>query len=209
MPLIRVRPLLSTLNSVERQELKKLLPPKLKAPEDPGSKYPAALLAAIAAVQPGNQYSIAGLVTEQMVSFPPSEITSGALITAVQTMVPQIQAEKILKSKTTEPYLAHLRETRKKMDLIVNGPLRHEEAIGSVVEGHPDFRTDTQIFEVKMTGQMSKQGLWQDFLFLLLIVQRQFTCKSYAKIMAEITENPSYFVLICFMININYFKSIE
>jgi len=175
--MIRVRALLSTLNAIERQELKKLLP-KVKAPEEPESKYPAALLAAIAAVQPGNQYSVAGLVTEQLLALPPVNITVDTLITVAQSLVPEIQAEKIRKSKTTEPYLHHLRETRKKMRFLGRGDFRHEETIGlSNVQGHPDFRTDTQIFEVKMTGQMTKN--WPDFMFQVF---------AYAALAPEVTD---------------------
>ena len=177
MPLIRVRPLLSILNAVERQELKRLLPPKLKAPEDPDSKYPAALLSAIAAVQPGSQYSVAGIVTERLIALAPIHITAERLITTVQEIVPEIQADKILKSKTSEPYLQHLRATRTKMRNAARGDLRHEEAIGTIVEGHPDFRTTTQIFEVKMTGQVLKN--WQDFLFQVF---------AYAALAPEVTD---------------------
>jgi len=178
MPVIRVRPLLSILNAVERQELKRLLP-KLKAPEDPGSKYPAALLAAIAAVQPGSQYSVAGIVTERLLALAPIHITAERLIATVQEIVPAVQADKILNSKTTEPYLQHLRATRTKMRNAARGDLRHEEAIGTIVEGHPDFRTTTQIFEVKMTGQLDRQGLWQDFLFQVF---------AYAALAPEVTD---------------------
>ena len=179
MTLIRVRPLLSILNAVERQELKKLLPPKLKVPEDPDSKYPAALLAAIAAVQPGDQYCVAGLVTEQLLMLPPIQITPERLVAVVQELVPTIQGDKILKSKTTEPYLNHLRETRKKMRFVARGDLRHEETVGSIVQGHPDFRTDTQVFEVKMTGQLTRQGVWQEFLFQVF---------AYAALAPEVTD---------------------
>jgi len=185
--MIRVRPLLSILNAVERQDLKKMLPPKLKMPELPdGVKYPAALLAAIAVVAPGEQYGLLGFITEDLVALPASEITVTQLLTVVRTRCPALTPDletKIIKSKTTEPYLDHMRETCKKLRGAAIGALRHEETVGGpTVEGHPDFRTDTQIFEVKMTGVLGTRGgttLWTDFLFQVF---------AYAALAPEVTD---------------------
>lgn len=83
---------------------------------------------------------------------------------------------KVLKSKTTEVFLNHLRITRGHLDgLLVSeadgGALAHEATLKSpcgTLEGHPDYSTTgplgpAQIFEVKMTGQLKEN--WQDFLF--------------------------------------------
>jgi hypothetical protein len=168
---IRVRQLLSALNPVERTALKKLLPPKLTVPEEPeGTKYPAALLAQLAEAEPGEQYSLAGFITEDLLHYTPAEITVATLLATARNRCPvltTIHEEKIAKSKTTEPYLAHLRETRKKMRLASGSidPFRYEEEVGSPgpVRGHPDMRTDTKIFEIKMTGRLKEN--WQDFLY--------------------------------------------
>ena len=166
--MIRVRPLLCILNAVERQELKKLLPPKLKMPEEPdGVRYPAALIAALGVAAPGQQYGLTGFITEDLLAFPPAEITPDHLLTVVRARCPSLSAElaaKIVKSKTTEPFLNHIRATRTQMYAVARGDIRHEETIGNAtVEGHPDYRTDTQIFEVKMTGRLKQN--WSDFLF--------------------------------------------
>jgi len=180
---IRVRPLLSALNPVERAALKKLLPPKLTVPEEPeGTKYPAALLAQLAAAQPTEQYSLAGFVTEDLLHFAPADITDVALRTVAIARCPTLTAahlDKITKSKTTEPYLVHLRETRKKMRLVARGAFRFEEEVGSPgpVRGHPDMRTDSQVFEVKMTGRLKEN--WQDFLFQVF---------AYAALTPEVTD---------------------
>lgn len=167
---VRVRQILSALNSVERTELKKLLPPSkmLKAPAEPeGTKYPAALLSALGVASPGEQYSLLGFITEDLVGLPPIEITVGKLVEVTRQRCPAVTAElaiKIFKSKTTDVFLDHLRETRKKLRFAARGDLRHEETVGNAtLEGHPDYRTDTQIFEVKMTGQLAKN--FQDFLY--------------------------------------------
>ena len=179
---VRVRQILSALNTVERAELKKLLPKSLKAPEEPeGTKYPAALLSALGVAAPGEQYSLTGFITEDLVGLPPAEITLDRLIAVTKERCPTFTAvleDKVRKSKTNDPFLEHIRETRKKLRFAARGDLRHEEAVGGLVlEGHPDFRTATQVFEVKMTGQLSKN--WQDFLYQVF---------AYAALAPEITD---------------------
>jgi deoxyribonuclease-4 len=171
------------LNSVERQELKKLLPPKLKMPEEPDDvRYPAALLSALAVASPGEQYGFLGYIAEDLLALPPVEVTVERLCTVAEercpTLTPELQT-KIVKSKTTEPFLEHIRETRKKMRFAAGlAELRHEETVGNaLLEGHPDYRTDTRIFEVKMTGQLKKN--WVDFLFQVF---------AYAALAPEVTD---------------------
>jgi len=163
---IRVRPLLNALNAVERAELKKLLPKGIaKAPEEPdGVRYPAALLAAL---PKGESYALLGHIAEGLLRFPPIAITTDTLFALTRTLVPDFTdaaATKVLNSKTTEPFLEHIRQTRKKLRFAAKGDLRYDEIVGDEtgLHGHPDARTTTQIFEVKMTGQLSKG--WPDFL---------------------------------------------
>jgi deoxyribonuclease-4 len=181
---VRVRQILSALNSMERTELKKLLPPAkaIKSPEEPeGTKYPAALLSALGVASPGEGYSLLGFITEDLVSLPPSAITLDRLIAVTKERCPTFTAaleDKVRKSKTNDPFLEHVRETRKKMRFAARGDFRHEETVGNAfLEGHPDFRTDTQVFEVKMTGQLAKN--WQDFLYQVF---------AYAALAPEITD---------------------
>lgn len=162
---IRVRQLLGCLNSVERAELKKLLPPKLSLPECETGRYPAMLLSLL---PPGEQYSALGYITEELLRHPVAAITTDLLLTTTDRWIPipldAAQRTKLLKSKTTEPFLEHIRKTRALLEAAARGPLRYEEVVAAAgVEGHPDGRTDTQIFEVKMTGQLKQN--WVDFLF--------------------------------------------
>jgi deoxyribonuclease IV len=167
---IRVRALLGLLNSVERAELKKLLPRGVAThpPEEPeGTKYPAALLAQLAAAQPSQQYALAGHITEALLRLRPIDVTTDRLCAVAQEWCPALtplHLSKIVASKTTEPYLTHIRETRKKVRFLAVGDMAFEPTIHSErVEGHPDIRTPTQIFEIKMTGQLKQN--WVDFLF--------------------------------------------
>jgi deoxyribonuclease-4 len=159
----RVRQLLSSLNPVETSTLKKLLPRGVaKAPTDPpGTRYPAALLSAL---PDGEEYSLLGFITEDLLRLPPVGITPTALQTVVEARAPGTDIAKILRSKTTEPYLEHLRRTRMALRAAARGEIGPESEVGTggPVVGHPDMRTTTQIFEVKMTGQLKKN--WPDFL---------------------------------------------
>lgn len=164
---IRVRALLNRLNSVERAALKKLLPKGVAAnppPEPEGTRYPAALLAQL---PKGESYSLAGYITEDLLRYRPVGITTETLLATTQKWSPTTTAEQLAKiaaSKTTEPYLVHIRETRKKVRFVARGDLQYDAVVASErVEGHPDIRTGSQIFEVKMTGQLDKN--WVDFCF--------------------------------------------
>ena len=167
-PTLRVRQLLSTLNPVEVTTLKKLLPRKLTCPEEPeGTRYPAALLSAL---PDGEQYSLLGFITEDLLRYVPADINATTLTTVLAERAPEVTTDaiaKILKSKTTEPYLEHLRQTRIKLRIAARGgPPGPESEVGDPtvgpVVGHPDMRTPTQVFEIKMTGQLRKN--WPDFL---------------------------------------------
>jgi deoxyribonuclease IV len=178
---IRVRQLLSAMNGVERAELKKLLPAKLATnpPEEPaGTRYPAALLSALPKEE---AYSLLGWITEDLLHYAPVDITMATLETVIKGRWPEATPEaiaKIAKSKTTEPYLNHIRETRKKVRFEAHGALQYEQTVGcDTVEGHPDMRTADQVFEVKMTGQLKQN--WVDFLFQVF---------AYAALAPEVTD---------------------
>jgi deoxyribonuclease-4 len=165
---IRVRQLLSALNSVERTNLKKLLPKGLATspPEEPeGTRYPAALLSAL---PKGEAYSLLGWITEDLLHYPPAEITPARLQVVATARCPALTPAafaKVAASKTTEPFLEHIRQTRMKLRFAARGDFQFEAEVGAPgrVRGHPDMRTPTQIFEIKLTGMLKKN--WVDFLF--------------------------------------------
>lgn len=158
---IRVRALLSAMNSVERAELKKLLPKSLTLPTADTARYPNALLGVL---PKGESYALLGWITEDMLRIAPAEITMDTLVSVTKKWHAAADTSKVIKSKTTEPFLALLRETRRQFRFAARGDIRYDEVVYSEnVEGHPDGRTATQIFEVKMTGQLKQN--WVDFLF--------------------------------------------
>lgn len=159
---IRVRSLLSSLNAVERTALKKCLPPKLTVPDVETARYPNALLSCL--VPKEESYSLLGWITEDMLRLPPMAITVENLVATTKKWCAAADTDKVVKSKTTEPFLTLLRETRKQLRFAARGELHYDAVVAAEhVEGHPDARTPTQIFEVKMTGQLKQN--WVDFLF--------------------------------------------
>jgi hypothetical protein len=145
---IRVRQLLNGMNSLERTEVKKLLPPRIKAPETPPIRYPNALLTVL---PKGDSYSLLGWITEDLLRIPATEINLEAVITTTLKWFPtatETDLNKIRVSKTTPPYIDHIVKTRQQLEKLTEGkgPLRYEETVAyGQIEGHPDIRTDTQI----------------------------------------------------------------
>ena len=163
MEQVRVRNLLSNMNSVARGETKKLLPSKLKAPITDAVRYPNALLS----IFPKEEcYAQLGNVAEDLLRLEPSKVTVEAAVVAAKKWEPSLTdaaLDKVRKSVTTQPFLDHIIATRKKVDAVARGTLRYDELVSyGSVQGHPDIRTDTQIFEVKLTGMLKEN--WSSFL---------------------------------------------
>jgi deoxyribonuclease-4 len=165
---MRVRQILNTLDATARTGLKKLLPAGAVAlPECETQRYPNALLSCF----PKEEcYALLGFVAEDLLALPVAEITMEAVCAAVLARHPgcaPAALELVRSSKTTPPFLEALVATRQKMEAVLrDGPIRREETVAQKsVEGHPDFRTGTQVFEVKLTGLLKQN--WVAFLFQL------------------------------------------
>ena len=160
----RVRQLLSLMDSQNRASLKKLLPKKLVMPDVATGKYPSAILSVF---PKGESNSLLGCVAEELLRLPVAQVNLVTLHTAIAKYYPEyseINKTKVVKSKTTQPFLDHIVATRTKLDAVVKGPLTFDTVVSyEAVEGHPDAQTPTQLFEVKLTGLLKKN--WVDFLF--------------------------------------------
>lgn len=160
----RVRHLLSSMDSTARASLKKLLPKKLVMPDVATGKYPSALLGIL---PKDESYSLLGCIAEELLRLPATGVTVASLHTAIKSLYPEYSdadKAKITKSKTTQPFLDHIVATRTKLDTVVKGTLVFDTTVSyEAVEGHPDAQTETQLFEVKLTGLLKKN--WVDFLF--------------------------------------------
>ena len=191
MQQLRVRELIKAMDGEARKDLKKLLPKGLKTPELPSGRYPAALLA----IFPKDEsYSLLGCVAEELLRLKPIDLNT--LFVATRVWFPALTKEheaKLTKSSTTEPFLESLRKTQALVDAATKGPMSYDTVVSyKDVQGHPDGQTPTQIFEVKLTGQLEKN--WQDFLFQVF---------AYAALESTATDiscacaqrNPSYRLL--------------
>jgi deoxyribonuclease-4 len=163
---LRVRQVLGSLDSKQKQALLKLLPVSAAVPVVETGPYPSALLTSFPKAE---SYALLGCVAEALLRLPSSKIGLDALFLAIRHYLPTFSADaesKVRASKTTEPFLNRLVSTRMGLESVVRseeGALRVEETIGSApVVGHPDLRNDTQIFEIKLTGQLDKN--WSAFL---------------------------------------------
>ena len=177
---LRVRQILSSLDSANRAELKKLLPSKVSTPDVATEKYPSMLLSCLGKEE---GYSLLGFVAEHLLRNSVSEITLEALFPVVRALCPLTAEaeEKIRKSKTTQPFLDCLVATRKALDAVLRvgeGPLVYEKHIEyASVEGHPDMMNKTQVFEVKLTGMLKDN--WSDFLLQVF---------AYGALASEVTD---------------------
>lgn len=159
---VRVRTILSGLDSAARTNLKKLLPKTLVMPTVETAKYPSAILSVL---PKEDSYSILGLVAEDLLRYPVASLDT--LHVTIAKYYPDYTATaraKVTKSKTTQPFLDRIAATRAALDTHVRGTLVFDTVLRyGAVEGHPDAQTETQIFEVKLTGLLKKN--WTDFLF--------------------------------------------
>jgi deoxyribonuclease IV len=164
MSTLRVRQVIEGMDVITRTNLKKHLPPKLKMPECETERYPSSLLSNL---PEGESYSYLGILAETLLRLPVASITLDTLIKTVKELVPSFSAEdKVRKSKTTEAFLLNLQHTRQEIEKILrtaDGDLEFEPTITSgSIEGHPDMKNRTQVFEVKLTGMLKKN--WPAFL---------------------------------------------
>jgi deoxyribonuclease-4 len=162
---MRVREVLNVISVKERNALKKLLPEGLVMPTVDASGYPSAVLACFPKEQ---SYSCLGCVAETLLRLPVVGQTVDALCGAIKQWFPSVEAEalgKVRKSIQTPRFLRCIQHTRQEMDRVVvgGGEYQFDQVVRhGDVEGHPDMRTVTQIFEVKLTGQLKQN--WLEFL---------------------------------------------
>jgi deoxyribonuclease-4 len=161
---VRVRQILDSVGAVGCRALKKLLPSDMPAmPTNDTARYPHALLHCL---PKPNNYSLLGVIAEDMLRLPVAEITLPALLTLIpryHLAATTADINKVRTSKTTQPFLDLLVATRTQMDAVLAGAILQGESVlvHEKVMGHPDARTVDTIFEMKLTGQLLKN--WSYF----------------------------------------------
>lgn len=164
---MRVRQILSSLSADDRAKLKRTVPKDALQPPE-GLKtlpYPATVLACFPRTE---CHAAAGILAEEMLRLPAEAMTMQNLIRGIKVLNPALnfgQIQHVKTHKTTEPFLASLAETRRRLDDALNGevPLYNQVLESGQVQGHPDILSATQVFEVKFTGLLEKN--WPDFIY--------------------------------------------
>ena len=157
---LRVRQILSSLDTPTKTQLKKLLPKDIKMPDAETEKYPSALLKNLPKEE---AYSLLGCIAEDVLRTESDELSLETLLDSVRLLAPEADLEKIRKSKTTAEFLELLKHTRIQLESVVHEELKYDQALQyDQVEGHPDAMTADQLFEIKLTGLLKKN--WTDFL---------------------------------------------
>jgi deoxyribonuclease-4 len=173
---MRVRRVLDSLSSQDEAALRKLLPKGVITDKSiaalPNGKFPSALHSVL---PDGEGYSIIGHVGEALLHVGAEDVNVELLISLVNehAAIDDKAESKIRKSKTTEPFLAAVRTTRRLLDPLfaaVEGNVVAEPTLeGRQVEGHPDLVVGltegpgAHIFEIKCAGQPKVS--WTGFLF--------------------------------------------
>lgn len=154
---MRVRTILSSISSAEKNELIRLLPERTVCPPLEKTNYPSMLLSCL---PKENSYSYLGIIAESLLR---SSIDINTLLALSDTLVDPSKHESIRKSKTTDVFLDKIKETQSKIHEVKIGELMYDiELKKGSVEGHPDIMTPHQVFEVKLTCLARKN--WIDFL---------------------------------------------
>jgi deoxyribonuclease IV len=161
-PVLRVRAILDS----GLAPFKKLLPKDVLAvPELETRPYPSGLLSALKVARGAECYSYLGIIAEELLRIPPGFIAPSAVIATAKKHVPEIAEEKVRASKTTQPFCDALNTTARALrgSMVPGAGLKYDQVVSNgLVQGHPDMRNATQVFEVKLTGRLA-QG-WTYFL---------------------------------------------
>ncbi len=165
---IRVRKIINYLNTDTHSALKKLLPAGVLKDQTikdiPNVRYPTGILGCL---PKGESYSTLGRIAEDMLHFAAKDITLANLLTVCATHYPgltDVDKTKITKSITTGHFIERLVATRQQLEADFVGVPVFEPTVGRQhVQGHPDIKTPTQVYEVKLTGQVQEN--WTEFCF--------------------------------------------
>lgn len=150
---MRVRELIRRLNQEEMRLFKKTIP-NSKVPIVETENYPSAIMKCL-----DGDYAKLGLVTEAFLQ--EDDITIENLVKIIRRYTHN--TDLILNKKSTTHYINIIKETREILNSLVKGKLVGETAIScDTITGHPDCRTETQIFEIKTTGHLKE--MWTEFL---------------------------------------------
>lgn len=159
-----------------RQALRGKLPKEALQPPDELSKtktaYPTTLLKVF---DDSNKYCTFGVVTERLLrerGVIDREVLSRVVTEYTGHSMPQT------KSKVLDDFLARVNSTRDKMLALTQGvELKIDQIVGDErgpIQGHPDARTNTDIFEIKTSGRIGV--CWTEFMMQLFAYAALDSC---------------------------------
>ena len=165
---IRVRKIINYLNTDTHGKLKKLLPVGVLKDQTikdiPNVKYPTGILGCLPKEE---SYSTLGRIAEDMLHYAAKDINLTNLLIVCAHHYPGLSESdkaKITKSITTAHFIERLVATRQQLEADFVGTPVFEPTVGRLhVQGHPDIKTPTQVYEVKLTGQVQEN--WTEFCF--------------------------------------------
>ncbi len=165
---IRVRKIINYLNTETHGSLKKLLPAGVLKDQTikdiPNVRYPTGILSCLPKEE---SYSTLGRIAEDMLHYAAKDINLANLLTVTAHHYPgltEADKTKITKSVTTAHFIERLVATRQQLEADFVGTPVFEPTVGRQhVQGHPDIKTPTQVYEIKLTGQVQEN--WTEFCF--------------------------------------------
>lgn len=165
---IRVRKIINYLNTETNAALKKLLPAGVLKDQTikdiPNVRYPTGILGILPKEE---SYSTLGRIAEDMLHYASKDINLANLISVTAkhySALNDADKAKITKSITTAHFIERLVATRQQLEADFIGNPVFEPTVGRQhVQGHPDIKTPTQVYEVKLTGQVQEN--WTEFCF--------------------------------------------
>lgn len=126
-------------------------------PEYPKSTYPLPILKLF---DTADKYPYLGLVTEYLLR--ETIINRDAL----ERVLCRLTHNLLPDNANVDKFLDKVNNTKKQMLQLIHEPLQYETVVGGKgIEGHPDARTTTDLFEVKTSGHLTDQ--WTQFLLQL------------------------------------------
>jgi deoxyribonuclease-4 len=127
--------------------------------------YPSSVVKELPEDNYCSKYSYLGIITEELLQ---SDIIDKTNLSKICFEVTNVRlTDKTLNSSTTSRFIENIKNTKNIINSLTenDGIIYYNKSItrdSCKVEGHPDILTNTQIFEIKTTGQLKKN--WNYFL---------------------------------------------
>jgi deoxyribonuclease IV len=150
--MLRVRQVLNQSDC--RAKLRGKLPSgALIVPDTPRVSYPQSVLKLF----DHESYSYLGLITEQLLRY------EDIGLARLRDIIGHFTTHQLSSKVKLTAFLDKVKVTRTRLLQLAKDPLQYDTVVtGHGIEGHPDIRTETEVFEVKTSGRLKES--WTYFL---------------------------------------------